>query len=151
MTTVKSLLVKFGTNTAALEAGFKKADKFVDKHSAKFKKAGRAMTIAGGAIIGVMGGVVKAYASFDHKLNESLAIMGDVSDDMRKRMGDAAKEMSEKSTYAAKDLAQAYFYLASAGMDAEQSISALPAVTKFAQAGAFNLADATDLFSRQRN
>jgi len=147
MTTVKSLLVKFGTDTAALEAGFKKADKFVDKHSAKFKKAGRAMTIAGGAIIGIMTGVVKAYAGFDHKLNESLAIMGDVSDDMRKKMGDAAKEMSEKSTYAAKDLAQAYFYLASAGMNAEQSIAALPIVTKFAQAGTFNLADATDLLT----
>jgi len=130
-----------------MQAGFKKADALIQKNSEKFKKAGRVMTIAGGAIIGVVTGVVKAYADFDKSMTESTAIMGDVSDTMRKKMAEAAKDMSEASTFAAKDLAQAYFYLASAGMDAEQSIAALPAVTKFAQAGAFDLALATDLLT----
>jgi len=145
--TAKSLLVRIGTDIKSMQAGFKKADALIQKNSEKFKKAGRVMTIAGGAIIGVVTGVVKAYADFDKSMTESTAIMGDVSDTMRKKMAEAAKDMSEASTFAAKDLAQAYFYLASAGMDAEQSIAALPAVTKFAQAGAFDLALATDLLT----
>lgn len=143
----KSLLVRFGTDTKAMEAGFRKADKYVESHAAKFKKAGMAMTIAGGAIIGIVGGLVKSYADFDDKLTKSTAIMGDVSDAMRTKMAEAAKEMSEKSTFAAAELAEAYYFLASAGMDAEQSIAALPAVTAFATAGAFDLAKATDLLT----
>lgn len=145
--TVKSLLVRLGTDIEQMKAGFKKADALIDKHQKEFKKAGKIMTAAGGAIIGMVTGVVKAYADFDKSLTESTAIMGDVSDDMKKKMADAAKEMSENSTFAAKELAQAYFYLASAGMDAEQSIAALPVVAKFAQAGAFDLATATDLLT----
>lgn len=145
--TVKSLLVKIGADVSEMEAGFKKMDGYIQKNAQKFKTAGRTMTIAGGAILGVMTGTVKAFADFDKAMTESTAIMGDMSDTMRNKMAEAAKDMSEESTFAAKDLAQAYFYLASAGMDAEQSIAALPVVTKFAQAGAFDLARATDLLT----
>ena len=145
--TVKSLLVKIGADVKDLEKGFGKANACIQKNADKIKKAGRTIAIGGAAIMGVMGGVIKAYASFDKKLNESLAIMGDVSDGMKKKMADAAKEMSGQSTFASKQLAEAYFFLASAGMDAKQSIAALPAVTKFAQAGNFNLALATDLLT----
>ena len=145
--TVKSLLVRIGTDIAAMEAGFKKADALIQKNSDKFKTAGKTMTVAGGAILGVVTGVAKVFADFDQAMTESTAIMGDVSDAMRNKMAEAAKQMSEESTFAAKELAQSYFFLASAGLDAEQSIAALPVVTKFAQAGAFDLARATDLLT----
>jgi TP901 family phage tail tape measure protein len=38
-----------------------------------------------------------------------------------------------------------YFFLASAGLDAEQSVAAMPQVAAFAQAGMFDMARATDL------
>lgn len=60
---VKSLLVKFGTDTKAMEAGFQKADGLIQKHSEKFKKAGRAMTVAGAAIVGSIGLMVKSYVA----------------------------------------------------------------------------------------
>jgi len=97
------------------------------------------------ALMGVA--AVKAFADFDKAMVESLAIMGDVSADLRKEMADTAKQLSGESIFAARDLAQAYFYLASAGLDAEQSIGALPVVTKFAQAGMFDLSLATDLLT----
>ncbi|MCK4817799.1 hypothetical protein KA005_18660, partial [bacterium] len=78
--TVKSLLVKLGVDTRELEKGLGKANLHLQKHAAEFKKAGRAMTIAGAAITGVMTGVVKAYADFDQQMTESTAIMGKVSD-----------------------------------------------------------------------
>jgi len=119
----------------------------VVRNSQQFKQMGRAMTIAGGAIVGAVGLMVKAYAGFDKSMTESLAIMGDISDEIRKEMAATALEMSTKTTFAAKELAKAYFFLASAGMDAAQSIKALPVVAKFAQAGAFDLAVATDLLT----
>ena len=119
----------------------------IKQNSAQIKKMGRQMTIAGGAIVGAMGLMVKAYGSFDESMKRSLAIMGDVSPAMRKEMAKTAKQLSTQSTFAAKDLAEAYYFLASAGMNAEQSISALAPVARFAQAGTFELALATDLLT----
>jgi len=120
---------------------------FVLKNSQQIKTLGRNLTIAGGIMVGFGVGAIKAFANFDKAMTESLAIMGDVSDSMRRKMTDAAKEMSTQTVYSAKELAQAYFFLASAGMDAAQSIGALPTVAKFAQAGSFDLATATDLLT----
>jgi len=117
------------------------------RNSKSFATMGRAMTVAGGVIVGAVGLMVKAYANFDQAMTESLAIMGDVSDETRKKMSEVAKTISEETTYSAKELAEAYFFLASAGMDAEQSMSVLDDVARFAQAGTFDLATATDLLT----
>jgi len=78
-------------------------------------------------------------------MTQSTAIMGDLSETMREDMADAAIEMSQHTMFSATQLAESYFFLASAGLDAQQSIAALPSVAKFAQAGMFDLATATDL------
>lgn len=119
----------------------------VKQNSAQIKKMGRQMAVAGAAIIGTVGAMVKAYGSFNEAMVRSLAIMGDVSPAMRKEMAKTAKQLSTETTFAAKELAESYFFLASAGMDAAQSIAALPAVARFAQAGTFDLAQATDLLT----
>jgi len=119
----------------------------IKQNSAQIKKMGRQMTMAGAVIVGTVGMMVKAYGSFNEAMVRSLAIMGDVSPAMRKEMAKTAKQLSTESTFAAKELAEAYYFLASAGMNAEQSISALAPVARFAQAGAFDLAQATDLLT----
>lgn len=88
---------------------------------------------------------VKKFADFDQAMTASTAIMGDVSDAMRKDMSDAAREVAKTTKFSATEAAESYFFLASAGMDAEQSIGALPKVAAFAQAGNFDMALATDL------
>lgn len=90
---------------------------------------------------------VMAFASFDEAMTKSLAIMGDVSETMRESMSNAARRVAKVTTFSAKEAAEAYFYLASAGLSAEQSIAALPKVAAFAQAGNFDLATATDLLT----
>ncbi|NVM56536.1 MAG: phage tail tape measure protein, partial [Desulfobacterales bacterium] len=97
--------------------------------------------------VGTLGLMVKAYGGFDESMTRSLAIMGDVSAAMRDKMAKTAKQLSTETTFAAKDLAEAYFFLASAGMSAEASVSALAPVARFAQAGTFDLAQATDLLT----
>jgi TP901 family phage tail tape measure protein len=101
---------------------------------------GVALTIAATA-------AVKAFANFDDKLTKSLAIMGKVGKAMRKDMSDAARDMARRTSFSASEVAESYFYLASAGLNAEQSLAALPQVAMFAQAGMFNLATATDLLT----
>ena len=90
---------------------------------------------------------VKAFADFDAAMTQSVAIMGDVSDAMRDDMSEAARQVAKTTTFSAEQAAESYFFLASAGLDAEQSIAALPQVAQFAQAGMFDMARATDLLT----
>lgn len=90
---------------------------------------------------------VKAAASFDQAMTTSTAIMGDVSAKLRKEMEDTARTVAKTTTFSHEEAAKSYYYLASAGLSAQQSIKAMPAVAKFAQAGAFDMARATDLLT----
>jgi len=116
--------------------------------SAKFESVGRAMTYnVSMPIAAAMGASVRAFSNFDIAMTESLAIMGQVSDQMRKEMRDTALSLSGEIKYSARELAQGYFYLASAGMDAAQSMRALPTSARFAMAGVMDQARATELLA----
>ena len=90
---------------------------------------------------------VKSGMDFESGMTKSLAIMNNVSPQIRSQMEQTAKDVVKYTTFSAKEGADAYFYLASAGLDAAQSMEALPRVAKFAQAGNFDLALATDLLT----
>ena len=77
-------------------------------------------------------------------MTQSLAIM-DTTIEQQKAMEEQALAVSRTTRISAEQSAEAFFFLASAGLNAEQSISALPQVAKFAQAGMFDMATATDL------
>ncbi|KKK79053.1 hypothetical protein LCGC14_2837380, partial [marine sediment metagenome] len=111
-------------------------------------KVMRAGVLAGGAAIAGLGVLsIKTFADFDKAMTNSLAIMGDVTDYQRGEMEQAARQVAKTTTFSAKEAAEAYFFLASAGLDAAQSIGAMPKVAAFAQAGNFELALATDLLT----
>lgn len=124
------------------DKGVKSAEKSLKKFGAFAAKSAAAATAAIGAIAVVS---VKAFGDFDAALNKSISIMGNVSDTLRNDMSDAAREVAKNTTFSAEEAAEAYFFLASAGLDAEASIAAMPQVAKFAQAGMFDMATATDL------
>jgi TP901 family phage tail tape measure protein len=105
-------------------------------------KAGK--IIAAGSVAVATGSVI-AFANFDQAMTNSLSIMGDVSDAMQGQMSDAAREVAKTTKFSATQAAESFYFLASAGMTAEQQIAALPAVAAFAQAGNFDMARATDL------
>jgi len=109
------------------------------------KKVGQIAAAAAAAVTGIAVLSVKEFAKFDSALNQSLAIMGNVSDELRTGMSEAAREVAKTTTFSAEQAAEAYFFLASAGLDAASSIKAMPQVAKFAQAGMFDMARATDL------
>lgn len=115
------------------------------------KKFARNTAVAMGAATAAVGAFgiasVRSFASFDAEMTKSLAIMGDVSQVMRDEMANTAREVAKATTFSADQAAESFFFLASAGLDAQASISAMPQVARFAQAGMFDMALATDLLT----
>ena len=109
------------------------------------KMAAGIAAAATAAVAGIAIASVKEFSKFDDALNKSLAIMDNVSEELRTGMSDAAREVAKTTSFSAEQAAESYFFLASAGLDAEQAIAAMPQVAKFAQAGMFDMALATDL------
>ncbi len=111
------------------------------------RRMGRTLSMRLTLPLTIFGGfAVRAFAKFDQAMIESTSIMK-VTTEQTKRMREVAISLSGKSAKSATDLAESYFFLASAGKDAEQSMALLPKVTDFAIAGAFNMAVATDLLT----
>ena len=116
--------------------------------------AGAASGVGAKVVAGGLGGAAAARATakgmnfanaFQSEMNQSLAIMDDVSAEMRAKMEKTAHDVAFNTRYFAAEAAQGYYYLASAGLDAKRSMDALPSVSRYAQAGMFDLATATDL------
>ena len=89
----------------------------------------------------------RAFSGFDSAMKQSLAIMGDVSEQMKGKMDAVAKETAVRLGLATEEAARSYFYLASAGLSAAEAVAAMPAVAEFAKAGMFDMALATDLLT----
>ena len=134
-------------NFKALKTGAEKTAYGLRTLDAAAMKVARGVAKIGGGAALFGGLAVNQFMKFDQAMTQSLAIMGDVSDAMRKQMSDAARQMAKETTFSAEEAARSYFYLASAGLSAEQSVAALPKVAKFAQAGMFDMALATDLLT----
>ena len=149
-------------STSGYSANMKKAaedsarlDKEIMKTSKSMIDLGKSSIAAGAALtagltVPLVAGVaasIKFGADFQKAMVASTAIMSDLTGAMEKDMADAAREIAKVTRFSAAEAAEAYFFLASAGLDAAQSIAALPEVAQFAQAGNFDLALATDLLT----
>lgn len=91
---------------------------------------------------------VKAFRTtedIDRAMHQSLAIMSDVSGEMKAEMRSLANTIAGETVFSTEELSKAFFFLASAGLDAKQSIASLKPVATFAQAGMFDLSRATEL------
>lgn len=152
---VLKLRDEFSKEIAKVRGELDRLQNKTDKASKKTKGLSSTMTLLKAAIpvatLAAFGRelqqLVMAAGRFDSALNQSLAIMGDVSSVLRDDMAAAARRMALETTFSAEEAAQSYFFLASAGLDAKASIAALPVVSKFAQAGMFDMALATDLLT----
>jgi TP901 family phage tail tape measure protein len=141
------MAIKIPILTSFDPKGMKQANAAFAGLQGSVKSLGKNFAIAGAAIGGFAAVSIKAFADFDASLTKSTAIMGDVSNEMRQQMSTAARDVAKATTFSAEQAAEAYFFLASAGLDAQSSIAALPQVAKFAQAGMFDMALATDLLT----
>lgn len=139
-------LVLEGFNKA--KAQMNNLGKQTDSSGGKLSKFGTVAKIGavavGTVLVKALSKATREFIEFEDKLNQSLAIM-QTTEEQQLAMARASRQVATESRISASESAEAFFFLASAGLDAEQSISALPQVTKFAQAGMFDMALATDL------
>lgn len=116
----------------------------------RMSSMGRSMALRVTAPLTLIGGLAaREFGKFDKAMVESTSIMRGATDEQKKSMRSVALEMVKSGNYlqGPDELAKSYFYLASAGKDAAQSMALLPTVSKFATAGAFDMALATDLLT----
>ena len=118
-----------------------------ESESAMGRMAKAAPKVAGAVTAAVGVASFNAFKNFDEAMVKSQAIMGDLTQNEMAAMEKAARAVGTSTTFSASQAAESFFFLASAGLDAEQSIGALPRVAAFAQAGAFDMALATDLLT----
>ena len=156
---IERMVVRVLGDASQYEKSLKMAGKstkaFVQRVSAQLQKVGAQMRSLGRSLsfrltapliaLGVTSTI--AFGSFDKAMTESLSIMN-VTERQAAKMKDTVLDMVEKgSLQGPKELADAYFFLASAGKNAEQSMSLLKPVSDFATAGTFDLSLATDLLT----
>lgn len=104
-----------------------------------------ATAAVGAAATAGLGASVSAAADFDQAMQNSIAVMGDVDVAQREHLEQAARDVATSTTASHGEVAESYYFLASAGLDATESIEALPAVTEFAEAGLLDSATAADI------
>ena len=115
-----------------------------DKIASGFKSAAVAAAAAFAAITAAS---VKAYADFDQQMTKALSIMDAGDRARRDSMEEAARAIGRTTTTSATEAAKAYYFLAAAGLNAEQSMAALPKVVQFATAADIDAAKATELLA----
>jgi len=154
MATIGRLNVLLGLNSSQFNTGMNQAGNRVRRFRGEVTGSTTKLSALAGAMgkvsiaAGVMYAAVRAVRpieAFNQAMASSTAIMGDLSESMRRDMADTARDVAFRTKFSATEVAGAYYFLASAGLDAAKSIKALPAVTRFAQAGMFDLATATSL------
>lgn len=103
------------------------------------------------AIIGMTAVAINEFAKFNKAMTEATAIMGEVSLKTRIGLETTARSLAKDLSISAKDLAQAFYFLTSAGLDAQQSMRALPIVARFASAGVLDMEKATSLLANAQS
>lgn len=141
-TVLESLIVKLVGDATSYTKMLRSAETATQTAMRNVQAAGAKMTAAITAPLAALGGLgLKAFSDFDSAMAETHAKLDRQTPAIMKQMADVAKalSMSGEVAFSPTELALGYKELASAGLDAAQSMAVLPLVAKFAQAGAFNM------------
>ena len=152
---VESIYVRFMGDTKSYDLAVKRVNASLTGMGKRMQRFGSQMTKYVTVPLAAMGAVaVSEFAKVDNAMQKSVAIMGSSLKDfggdmgaMKSQMQDLAVTTSLQTATSADKLAESYYFLASAGFDATQSMAALDDVNRFAIAGMFDMARATDLLT----
>lgn len=135
---IANLVIGMSADTRRLSAGMTRTQKLV---------AGLTRGLLVFGAINAFANLLRGNEEFNQAMQRSLSIMGDANEKIRNDMRKTARDVAFSTKFSATEAAESYFFLASAGLSAEQSLAALPKVAQFAQAGNFDMALATDLLT----
>ncbi|WP_282125630.1 phage tail tape measure protein [Marinifilum flexuosum] len=134
-----SLVVQLSTDLKQFKTSLKKAQDSLGK----FKKTvGGAIALGGFVALGKS--ILEVSGQFQNSMARVKAITRANAQDFQ-LLSDAAKRMGASTQYSASESAKALEYLGMAGLDAKQSVDALPGTLQLATAGAIDLGTAADI------
>ena len=152
---VDTIFVRFKGDSSDYDKTVDGVNSRLDGMAKRAKKFGKQMSLYVTApLVAFAGTAIYEFGRVDDAMTKSLAIMGSSLDEfggsaelMKQEMMDLAVTESLNTSASTKDLADSFFFLASAGFTAKESMEALDDVNRFASAGAFDMATATDLLT----
>ncbi len=139
---------RVGKLTRSMRNNFDKLNRSVNKFGQGIKKGAIVATAALALTSGAMANVIMTGAEFEQTLVSAAAkFPGEIrkGTEAFKQLEDAARKTGATTEFTATQSAQALNFLAMAGFNAEQSVSALPGVVDLATAASVDLATATDV------
>ena len=138
-------------NKAAIDSNSGSVSSWKDKLSALGSVLGKIGKTVATAVTGATAAVtafaktsIDAGMSFDTSMSQVAATMGTTVDSISE-LRDFAMEMGANTAFSATEAADALNYMALAGYDSGQAMSALPTVLNLAAAGSIDLAAASDM------
>lgn len=130
------------------EAAGRTADitKEVEKAAAKIENYGASLIKFARSAVAAIASMktTEAFSEFDRAMVQATSIMK-VTDDQINKMRQTALDLSTEQIKGPTELAKAYYALASAGLSAEQAMSLLPTVSRFAAVAMIDTSKATTL------
>lgn len=148
---LETLVVKLVMDASGYNSSFRGATATLTSFENTVGRIGRRLTTALTLPLAGLGvAATREFANFDNMMTKSVAIIGNVSKDLRAEMEQTAFAISSKSITAPAKLAEAYYELASAGMTAQQSIASIATLETFAVAGSMDLSEAVRYVSQSQ-
>ena len=118
------------------------------KHfQASYGAISRAAKIAGAVMVGasvlMAASAIKSFASFEEQMINSMNMFDDVTTKEKALAKDLAITLSKELGMSANETAKAFWFFGSAGMNVNETLSALPEVLKFAKVNLLDTGEAS--------
>jgi TP901 family phage tail tape measure protein len=154
LASLAELMVKVGADISSFTKNMQKVDQTMQSTGKGMMKVGKSMTNVGTSmassitapLLGMGATAVIVGAKFDAQMSKVSAVSGATGKDFDK-LRDQAKDLGSTTVWSATEAAQGMEFLARAGWDTEQIMSAMPSVLDLATASAIDLGTASDIAS----
>ncbi len=141
-----SIIATLRLRTEEFRRGINDARNQLKRVSSDFKEVGAGAIAFGGAMAAGLGVAVKTAANFEQAMSKVGAVSGATDEEMQDLTA-TAKELGASTSFSASQAAEGMQYLAMAGFETNDIISAMPGVLNMAAAGAVSLGDAANIAS----
>lgn len=139
--------VVLGVDIKKLQQGLNQASGMLKDFSAGVKQTGQTLTrTLTVPIVGVGSAMLKTAADFERAMNQVGAVTGATGEEFN-MLREQAKELGRTTKFTATQAAEGMNFLAMAGFETSQIMTAMPGVLNLASAGAMDLATASDIAS----
>lgn len=142
---IGALRVTLGLDSAAFEEGMKNLRGSLNKAGKQMQNVGRQMSTYVTAPVVAFGGItLKVAGDFEKAMNQVQAVSGATGDQFQ-ALREQAKRLGATTQYTAAQAADAMGFLAMAGMEANDILSAMPDTLQLAAAAQLDMASAADI------